>query len=35
MRKFILGVVCGVLGVIALSFFKGNEIADFIEEKMS
>jgi hypothetical protein len=34
MRKFILGVVCGVLGFLALTYFKGEEIAEFIEEKM-
>lgn len=35
MRKFILGVVCGVLGVITLAVFKGSAIAEFIDEKTS
>jgi hypothetical protein len=35
MRKFIAGFVCGVLGFFALCYFKGNEIAEFIEEKIS
>jgi hypothetical protein len=35
MRKFIAGFLCGVLGILALSYFKGEEISEFIEEKMS